>query len=172
MVAEFPSKSRELQRVWLASANMHKQILAYGNAPVHTFICSIAHTCWHTLLVPPRLDTQLACGWSQCWVKLITQLNYRLWVSVRGLHVTFSKCQPVTALLAGLSICVCVCVSIYRQWDGNRAVDTNGIRYIENVSWSAGASTFHFAAHLFMSPCVCECEKRGSVNVWVCLKFV
>lgn len=66
---------------------------------------------------PTGLDTQPTCGRSRCWVKLITQLNYWLWASVRGLGLTFSKCQPGAELLGLLCISLWGCVCGGGYWE-------------------------------------------------------
>jgi len=76
--------------------------------------CALSSASSHKLAdTPTHSNTQLASGWSQWWFKLIIQLNYRLWAFVRVLDLTFSKCQPVTGLLAGLRVfgCAYLCMS-------------------------------------------------------------
>lgn len=151
----------------------------------HRYIVASAQsrTYWsiHThAWFPTCLGTQPACGWSQCWVKLITQLNYRLWASVRGLDLTFSKCQPVTALLGGLPVCICLCVWVCLcVWEHASSVR---VREQQLVTASVTLKMSVWVWDLLHSTsqpaylCVCvwtEAEReRDGVNVCVCLKFV
>ena len=194
-MAEPHSRLLQPQYVWPAFYKhaRTKSALTCAHDCTHAEVCAHANARARPVS-PSCLDTQPACGWSQCWVKLITQLNYRLWASVRGLDLTFSKCQPVTALLAGLSVCLCVCVCVcvsvcvwerecvYGHWQSERAAVSDGIGYIENVSLSLGYFRLYVPLrNLLICVCVCVCvcvcgqeaeTMRDSVNVCVCLKFV
>lgn len=97
---------------------------------------------------PTGSDTLPACGQSRCRVKLITQLNYWLWASVRGLHLTFSKCQPGAELLGLLCArgcgclwmcvwvfeCVCVCMRAC-AWVGGHWQMESSSKWCYRLHW-------------------------------------
>lgn len=163
VMAESLSKPLELQYICKRARTNPRSQTGTSLQPHLNLTHRVKHTHIHAWL-PTRLGTQSACGWSQCWVKLIPQLNYRLWASVRGLDLTFSKCQPVAAPLAGFSVCICPCARACGECAAServrdqRLVAASVTLKMSVWVWDLLCSTSQPA---YLCACVCMC-----VSVW------